>query len=270
MRPNTVKRLLREGQPAIGTWLSLGSPLAAEWLAHQGFDWLNVEQEHGAIDASLTLSLLQAISTTDVIPLVRIPWKDPAYAKRALDAGAYGLFVPTVNNRAEAELMVGAMKYPPEGFRGLGGTRRQLYGGPDYVRHANEEILVILMLETAEAVENAEAILSVPGVDAGFVGPNDLAASLGLPPSLDPDFEEYHLALERIIQACTNTGVAPGLHTPSGERAAQRIAEGWQLVAINSDGGFMAQAARAAVETVRARTGAPPAAQETPVTQPQY
>ena len=257
MRPNTVKRLLKDGKPAIGTWLTLGSPLAAEWLAHQGFDWLNIDQEHGAIDATLTLALLQAISTTDVIPFVRVPWKEPAAVKRALDAGAYGLFVPTVNTRSEAELMVGAMKYPPEGYRGLGGARRQLYGGPDYTQHANEEILVILMLETVEAVRNAEAILSTPGVDACFVGPNDLAASLGLAPSLDPDFEEYHLALERIFQACKNTGVAAGLHTPSAERAADRIAEGWQLVGVNSDGGLMAQSASSAVKLIRERTGGP-------------
>ena len=270
MRPNTVKRLLQEGKPAIGTWLGLGSPLAAEWLAHQGFDWLNIEQEHGAIDATLTQSLLQAISTTDVIPLIRIPWKSPDYCKRALDAGAYGLFVPTVNTREEAELMVRAMKYPPAGFRGLGGTRRQLYGGSDYVQHANDEILVILMIETAEGVRNAEDILSVPGVDACFVGPNDLAMSLGLAPTLDPLFPEYEEAIGKILRACKNHGVAPGVHTPSAERCADRIEQGWQLNAINSDGGFMAQAAAATVKTVRERTGAAPVAQEEAITRPQY
>jgi 4-hydroxy-2-oxoheptanedioate aldolase len=270
VRPNTVKRLLQEGKPAIGTWLGLGSPLAAEWLAHQGFDWLNIEQEHGAIDASLTQSLLQAISTTDVIPLVRIPWKDPAFAKRALDAGAYGLFVPTINTRDEAELMIRAMRYPPLGFRGLGGTRRQLYGGPDYVEHANEEILVILMIETAEGVRNADEILSVPGVDACFVGPNDLAASLGLEPTLDPLFPEYEEAIAQVLQACRRHGVAPGIHTPSGKRCADRIEQGWQLNAVNSDGGFMAQAAVAEVRLVRERTGAKPVAHEVAVTRPQY
>lgn len=270
MRPNTVKRLLLDGKPAIGTWLGLGSPLAAEWLAHQGFDWLNIEQEHGAIDASLTLSLLQAISTTDVVPLVRIPWKDPAYCKRALDAGAYGLFVPTVNTREEAEMIVGAMKYPPAGYRGLGGTRRVLYGGSDYVKQANDEILVILMIETAEGVRNAREILSVQGVDACFVGPNDLAASLGLAPTLDPPFEEYEQAIGRIFEACRQTGVAPGLHCPSAERAADRIEQGWQLIAINSDGGFMAQAASATVTAVRERIGAAPARVEAGTSRAQY
>ena len=270
MRPNTVKRLLKDGKPAIGTWLGLGSPLAAEWLAHQGFDWLNIEQEHGAIDATLTLSLLQAISTTDVVPLIRIPWKSADYCKRALDAGAYGLFIPTVNTREEAELIVGAMKYPPQGYRGLGGTRRQLYGGSDYVKHANDEILVIPMIETAQGVRNADDILSVPGIDACFVGPNDLAASLGLEPTLDPQFEEYEAAIEKIFQACKQHGVAPGLHTPSAERAADRIEQGWQLIAINSDGGFMAQAAAATAKAVRERTGAAPVAREEAITRPQY
>ena len=269
MRPNTVKRLLQDGKPAIGTWLGLGSPLAAEWLAHLGFDWLNIEQEHGAIDITLTQSLLQAISTTEVIPLIRIPWKDPAYAKRALDAGAYGLFVPTINNRAEAELMVGAMKYPPAGFRGLGGSRRTLYGGSDYVQRANDEIMVILMIETAEGVRNADEILSVPGVDACFVGPNDLAASMGLPPSLDPRLPEFEEALEKILAACRRNGVAPGLHTPSAERCADRIEEGWLLNAINSDGGFMAAAAGAAVKGVRDRVGGGAAA-ESGATRAQY
>jgi 4-hydroxy-2-oxoheptanedioate aldolase len=270
MRPNTVKLLLQEGKPAIGTWLTLGSPLAAEWLAHQGFDWLNVEQEHGAIDVTLTQSLLQAISTTNVIPLIRIPWKDPAHCKRALDAGAYGLFVPSVNTREEAEMIVGAMKYPPAGFRGLGGTRRLLYGGADYVKHANDEILVIPMIETAEGVRNADDILSVPGIDACFIGPNDLAASMGLEPTLDPQSEEYEAAIRKVFDACKENGVAPGLHCPSAIRAGDRIEQGWQLIAINSDGGFMAQAASASVKAVRERSGIAPVAGEEAVTRPQY
>jgi 4-hydroxy-2-oxoheptanedioate aldolase len=257
VRPNTVKRLLQEGKPAVGTWLGLGSTLAAEWLAHLGFDWLNIEQEHGAIDITLTQGLLQAISTTDVIPLIRIPWKSPDYCKRALDAGAYGLFVPNINTREEAELMVKAMKYPPQGIRGLGGSRRTLYGGADYTKHANDEIMVILMIESAEGVRNAEDILSVPGVDACFVGPNDLAISLGLDPTLDPKFPEYEEAIAKILSACKKYGVAPGMHTPSAERCADRVEQGWLLNAISSDGGFMAQAATATVKGFRDRHGAP-------------
>ena len=251
MRPNTTKRLLKDGKPAIGTWLNLGSPLAAEWLGHIGWDWLNIDQEHGAIDASLTQSLLQAISTTDTTPLVRVPWADPQAIKRALDAGAYGLFIPTVESRDQAEMCVQAMKYPPLGKRGLGGSRRQLYGGADYVEHANDEILVILMIETAEGVKNARDILAVPGVDACFVGPNDLSASLGLKPSLNPDDSRYDEALATIFDACKQNAVAPGLHTPSGEAATRRIEQGWQLIAVSGDGGLMAAAAQRELQAIR-------------------
>jgi 4-hydroxy-2-oxoheptanedioate aldolase len=251
MRPNTAKRLLQEGEPAVGTWLNLGSPLAAEWLAHLGWDWLNIDQEHGAIDATLTQSLLQAISTTETIPLVRVPWADPQAIKRALDAGAYGLFVPTVESREQAEMCVRAMKYPPEGKRGLGGARRQLYGGADYVQRANDEILVILMIESADGVKHAGEILSVPGVDACFVGPNDLSASLGLKPSLNPDDPRYDEALATIFDACKQSGVAPGLHTPNGEAAGRRIEQGWQLIAVSGDGGLMAAAAQKELQSIQ-------------------
>jgi two-component system sensor histidine kinase EvgS len=140
MRPNKVKRQLRAGEPSIGTWLSLGSPLAAEQLTHAGFDWLNIEQEHAAIDATLTQYILQAISIGETVPMVRVPWNTGDWAKRALDAGAYGVVIPMVNSREEAELAVRACKYPPEGLRSVGGVRPRLYGGPDYVERANEEI----------------------------------------------------------------------------------------------------------------------------------
>jgi len=256
MRPNTVKRQLREGKPSIGTWLMLGSPLAAEYLAHQGFDWLNVEQEHSPIDVGMTLHLLQAISTTPTIPMVRVPWKDPQAIKRALDVGAYGIFVPQVETRDEAEMIVGAMKYPPEGYRGLGGARRQLYGGPDYVRHANDEILVIVMIETARGLRNVDDILSTPGIDACFIGPNDLCAALGLDPSLDPTFPEFEAAIRSIQDTCRRYGVVPGIHTQTAERTVERIDQGWQLIAVNSEGAFMAQAAASAVRSIREEIGA--------------
>lgn len=258
MRPNTVKRLLTEGKPAVGTWLNLGSPLAAEWLAHLGWDWINIDQEHGAIDATLTQSLLQAISTTETIPLIRVPWAEPQAIKRALDAGAYGLFLPMVESREQAEACVRAMKYPPVGKRSLGGARRQLYGGADYNDRANDEILVIMMIESAEGVEQAKEILSVPGIDACFVGPNDLSASLGLKPSLTPQHPDYEEALSRIFAACKENGVAPGIHTPDAEAANRRIEQGWQLIALSGDGGLMASAAQRELRAIQ--RGSEPAA----------
>lgn len=245
MRPNRVKQLLREGKPAIGTWLSLGSPLAAEWLGHLGFDWLNIDTEHGAIDATLTQYILQAISATPAVPLVRVPWNDPAYIKRALDAGAYGLVIPMVNSREEAIRAVRAAKYPPMGDRSIGGMRPRLYGGMDYVKHANEELFLAVQIEHITAVRNARAILSVEGIDAYFVGPNDLAISMGLDPSLEPDHPEYEAALAAVLAVARELGVPAGIHVPSAEAANRRIAQGYQFISIAADGGFMAEAARA-------------------------
>jgi 4-hydroxy-2-oxoheptanedioate aldolase len=258
MRPNKVKRQLQASEPSIGTWLSLGSPLAAEQLAHAGFDWLNIEQEHAAIDATLTQHILQALSIGDAVPMVRVPWNGPDWIKRALDAGAYGLVIPMVNTREQAEMAVKASKYPPQGFRSVGGVRTRLYGGPDYVQKANDEIVIVVQVEHVQAVENAREILSVPGIDAYFVGPNDLCASMGLPPSLEPDYPEYWQALEQVKRTAENLGVAPGIHVATSERACEMIERGYQFVSIASDAAFMATAAAAAVARVRERAQAPP------------
>jgi 4-hydroxy-2-oxoheptanedioate aldolase len=258
MRPNKVKRQLRAGEPSIGTWLSLGSPLAAEQLSQAGFDWLNIEQEHAAVDATLTLSLLQAISLGDTVPMVRVPWNAGDWIKRALDAGAYGVVVPMVNSREEAELAVKACKYPPEGFRSVGGVRPRLYGGPDYVERANEEIVVIVQIEHVEAVKHAREILSVPGIDAYFVGPNDLCMSLGLPPSLEPDFPQFWAALDEVKRIGRECGVAPGIHVATPERATRMLEAGYQFLSIASDAAFMATAASSAVKQLRVQASPTP------------
>ena len=255
MRPNRVKQLLRAGEPALGTFMALGSTLGAEQLAHVGFDWLVIDQEHGAIDATLTQSLLQAISTTETVPLIRVPWNSGDWIKRALDAGAYGLVVPMVCDRADAEAAVQATRYPPLGARSIGGSRTRLYGGADYVEHANEEILLIVQIEHKKAVENAREILSVPGIDGYFIGPGDLCASLGLPNTWDPDFPEYWAALEKVQRVAKEFGVPGGIHASPG-RVSAMLERGYRFVAIGFDISFMASAATAALKEARPRPAA--------------
>ena len=250
MRPNRVKRLLRAGEPALGTFMALGSSLGAEQLAQAGFDWLVIDQEHGAIDATLTQSLLQAVSTSETVPLIRVSQNGVDWIKRALDAGAYGVIVPMVNTRADAEAAVRASRYPPLGDRSIGGSRTRLYGGPDYVEHANEEILLIVQIEHRTAVENAREILSVPGVDAYFNGPGDLCASLGLPNTWDPDFPEYWAALDEVRRVATELGVPGGIHA-SPHRVTAMLERGYRFVAIGFDVSFMAQAATGALQAAR-------------------
>ena len=252
MRPNRTKQLLQDGKPAFGTFMALGSTLGAEQLAHAGFDWLVIDQEHGAIDAPLMQGLLQAISTTDTVPLVRVPSVHGDWIGRALDAGAYGVIVPSVNTRAEAEAAVRATRYPPQGERGIGGSRTRLYGGDDYVQHANEEILLIAEIEHRDGVANAAQILSVPGIDAYFIGPGDLCASLGLPHTWDPDFPEYWSALERVRAAAKAAGKPGGIHT-SAPRVSKMLGLGYQFIALGFDISFVAQGAAAALDAARAK-----------------
>lgn len=251
MRKNVVKERLRAGLPCIGTFMALGSTLAAEQLAHAGFDWLVIDQEHGAIDATLTQSLLQAVSTTETVPLIRVPWNSGDRLKQALDAGAYGVIVPMVNDRAQAEAAVAAVRYPPLGTRSIGGSRTRLYGGPDYVQRANDEILLIVQIESAKAVDNAREILSVPGVDAYFIGPGDLCASLGLPNSWEPDFPEFWAACDAVQRVAADLGVPSGIHS-SAARAAAMIERGYRFVAVGFDISFLASAATAALQAARA------------------
>ena len=250
MRPNTAKRLLREGKPAVGTWINWPSVAAAEALASAGWDWLVVDTEHGAIDLETLQNLFIAIGTTPTIPMCRVPWNDPMSIKRVLDAGAYGIVVPMVCSAEEAERAVKAAKYPPEGIRSAGGGRWRYWAGPDYMAHANEEILVVVMIEHIDAVERAEEILSVPGVDAGFIGPNDLAWSMGL--GLGPRNVGAHKeAIARVLAAGKKVGVPVGLHCRSAEEVVERIDQGFQFLACANDGAFMMNAVTEAVNTIK-------------------
>ena len=183
MRANHAKRRLAAGEPSIGTWLSLPSPEAAEYVSRLGFDWLVVDAEHNPIDIRTLAQMFAAMAASDSTPMVRIPWNSGENFKRVLDAGAWGVVVPMVKTREEAERAVEAARFYPEGDRSVGGGRAAMSfetSGEQYLRNANNEILLVLQIEHITGVENADAILSVPGVDACFIGPNDLAASMGI------------------------------------------------------------------------------------------
>jgi 4-hydroxy-2-oxoheptanedioate aldolase len=198
--------------------------------------------------------MLQAISTTPVIPLARVPWNDPARLMKILDAGAYGVICPMVNTREEAEALVQACRYPPRGYRSWGPVRASLYAGSDYGDRANEDLLVIPMIETAEALQHLDDILSVPGVDAVYVGPSDLSLALGCKPRLDQTDPPVVEAQRRIVEACRRHGVVAGIHNATAAYALQMIEIGYRFVTLASDARFLA--ARAAEEVAVARRGA--------------
>jgi 4-hydroxy-2-oxoheptanedioate aldolase len=254
MRPNTVREIWARGDAVVNGWLSIPSAFSAEVMAHQGFDSLTVDMQHGVIDYQVAVTMLQAISTTPVIPLARVPWNDPARLMKILDAGAYGVICPMVNTRDEAEALVQACRYPPRGHRSWGPVRASIYAGGDYGDHANEEIIVMPMIETAEALKNLDAILSVPGIDAVYVGPSDLSLAMGYKPRLDQTDAGVVDAQGRIVEACRRHGVVAGIHNATAAYALKMVAAGYQFVTLASDGRFLAARAADEVAVVR-KTG---------------
>lgn len=238
MKKNPVKAALRAGQPQVGTWLSTGDLMATRVIARVGFPWLTVDIEHSPIDWSTAGMLFGAIADAGCVPLARVPRGDHDHIKRVLDAGAFGIVVPMVNTVEQAREAIAAAKYPPAGNRSLGGTLHALNFAAtpgDYYRRANDEILVVLQTESPQGVENAEAIYSLPGVDAIFVGPNDLTAQMRGPDGVDPSPAELEAMLQRVLKAGKKVGTPVGLHVQSVEDVTRRIEQGWQFIAIGSE-----------------------------------
>ena len=251
MRENTALEAWREGKGTVGCWLSLANPFTAEALANLGFDWVCVDLQHGLLDYTDLLGILPAISTSRAVPLVRVPWNEPYEIMKALDAGAYGVIVPMVNNRVEAEQAVSACRYPPEGQRSYGPLRATLYAGRDYLRQANRQLACIAMIETREGLDNLDHIVTTPGLDAVYIGPSDLSLALGLATVGDCDHPEHEAAVSRIQGACRSAGIAAGIHTSSLKYAKKYLAQGFNLVTLGSDSGFMMRAAAADLADVR-------------------
>ena len=247
MRINRVKQLWREGKPAIGGFLSIPHCFPAEVMAHTGLDWLCIDMQHGCIDYSDAVPMLTAISTTAVTPLVRVPWNEPSMIMKVLDAGAYGVIVPMVSNRAEAERAVAACRYPPAGIRSNGPNRAMLYGGADYQKGADKEMLCIAMIETAEGIGKMEEIISTPGLDAVYVGPTDLALSLGLPPVMDNDDPKHVATVNKILETCRKHKVAAAMHTMSAKYTQRYIDQGFNMVMLVNDRAAMMNYVKAEV-----------------------
>jgi 4-hydroxy-2-oxoheptanedioate aldolase len=256
MRANPVIQALKKGQPAVGTWLSLGSITAARFMARSGFDWLTVDIEHSLVGIETAVHMFATIADADCTALARVPSNRHDHIKRVLDNGAHGIVVPMVNSREEALAAVSAVKYPPIGTRSVGGSVHALNfqaSANDYYARANDEILIVLQCEHIDAVRNADSIFSVPGINAIFVGPNDLAASMRSPDGKPPSAAQTAEAMKEILAACKRNKVAAGVHTFSGEEAVQKIEEGWQFIAVGSELKMMVDGASSILKRVGGR-----------------
>ncbi len=235
MKENRVKQLLHSGKLTLGSWIQIGHPDIAEIMANMGFDWLVLDNEHGPYSTETTQVLIQAMSSTETVPLVRVPWNDMVEIKRALDVGAYGVVIPWVNSKEEALYAVRACRYPPVGVRGVGPRRASRYGLEmrEYLERANEEILIVAQIETQQAVDRIEEILSIEGVDAFFVGPLDLSTSLGYRGQIDhPKVRE---TLDKLLDAAKGAGVASGIYAYNLELARSYVEKGFQFVSLADD-----------------------------------
>ena len=254
MKSNRIKQLLAEGKITSGSWVSLCSPIGAEIMGQMGFDWLLIDMEHGAGDYQTLLSQLQALSASETVPFVRVQSNDPAVIKRVLDLGAMGIMVTWIQSMEEAQQAVAACKYPPEGIRGVAMVRAARFGlDRDYLKEANGQIMTIIQMETVGAVESAEQILSLPGVDVAFVGPADLAANLGH--TGDPAAKEVQDAIGKIEAAAKKHGVPLGSVSRTWAASQALIDKDYKLVSLGADISYMMKASQRALENFSKATG---------------
>lgn len=259
MRENRLRRLWAEGKAAVNGWLAIPNSFSAEVMAQQGWDSLTIDLQHGVVDYQAMVTMLQAISTTPTVPVVRVPWLEPGILMKTLDAGAYGVICPMVNSRQDAQNLVAWTHYAPRGTRSFGPVRALVYGGADYPEHANDTIVTFAMIETRQALDNLDDILGVEGLDAIYIGPSDLSLSLGCRPVFDDVDPLAAQAIDHILARAKAHGLRAGIHNGRPEVARERIAKGFDFVTVGSDARLMAAAAQQAIAAMRAEA-APPAA----------
>ena len=248
---NRTLQIMKEGKPAFGFAAGLGSPLNAELLSRSGIDFILLDRQHGSWGDDSTIQALSAMHGNGATPMARVARNDYTLIGRLLDEGMMGIIVPMVHTAEDAQRAAMACRFPPVGDRSWGWGRAWSYGA-DYSEWINDQIFVAVQIESAQAVENVEAIMATPGVDGCWTGPSDLALSLGFHPREMHDREEHARALEAIVQACRNTGTIPGIAGLGLEDAQRRADQGFQFITAASDTGFIMAGAASAVAELNA------------------
>ena len=249
---NQLKEKLYSGKTSLGTWITIGSPDVADTLKQLSFDWFVLDTEHSYFSIESARNIMLTLLDTKIAPIVRVGEIDQYLIKRALDIGGYGILVPFVNTRQEADKVINFSKYPPMGSRGAGPVRAAGYGNnmKDYIATANEETLIAVQIETAEALSNAESIAATPGVDIVFVGPSDLTLSLGL--GTDRGSPKLVEAMESVVKICKGLGKIPGTLAATAEESKKWQKLGFRFIALGSDSKYLFQGAKNFLEQAQA------------------
>ena len=252
MKDNALRSLWAADRGAVNGWLAIPSSFAAEVMAHQGWDTLTIDLQHGALDYSAMLPMLQAIHGSPAMPIVRVPWLEPGIIMKTLDAGALGLICPMVNTREDAQKLVAYTHYAPRGTRSFGPVRAGLVHGADYAKAADDQLVIFAMIETAQALDNLDAICSVEGLDAIYIGPSDLSLALGCAPTFDDVDPKVAQAIDHILDRATAHGLKAGIHNGRSDVALARLRKGFRFVTIGSDARLLAAGSQQIVSEMRA------------------
>ena len=251
MAPNPLGEIWGEGRTAFGIWSMVPDAFASELVARAGYDYVCVDGQHGLADFASMVSIFQATDAVGAMPLARVLSNDAGLIGRVLDAGAGGVIVPLVNNAEEAARAVAACRYPPEGARSYGPVRAAEVLGTNTPGDLGGEVLCFVMVETREGLERVEEIAATPGLDGIYIGPSDLALSLGLAPTLEISEKEHVEAVRRIRGACRESGIAAGIHCGSGEWARRHAEAGFDVVTVTMDTKLLTEAARRELDVAR-------------------
>jgi 4-hydroxy-2-oxoheptanedioate aldolase len=256
MNQNPLRTIWGQGRYAVNGWLAVPDAFSAEVMAYQGWDTLTIDMQHGLIDYAAMTGMVRAIDRTPTVPIVRVPWLEPGIVMKSLDAGALGIICPMVNTREDAQRLVAYTHYAPRGTRSFGPVRAAIVHGADYAAKANDTIVVFAMIETAQALDNLDAILSVEGLDAIYIGPSDLSLALGCRPVFDDVDPKAAQAMAHILERAKAHGVKAGVHNGVPEVALKRAAMGFDFVTLGSDARILASGSQQLLAPMRAAQAA--------------
>ena len=250
MRKNGIRELWANNKCVVNSWLAIPNSFSAEIIASIGFDSVTIDMQHGMVNFQKAVEMLQAISIFNTTPLIRVPWNDPAIIMKSLDAGSYGIICPMINTKDECHQFVSACRYAPRGMRSFGPARAKIYAGDDYGQNANDNIITFAMIETAMAVENLSDILSVEELDAVYIGPSDLALTMGHMPSINP-VDEVNDAISYILEESKKSNIKTGIHCPNGKTVKNRLDMGFNFATIANDVAFITQSGSLELDNAR-------------------